>query len=166
MRFSVRHIFKSSIIIAGVFILLRVLTANAADDKKDMGGWEEDSPYNQLYNPFEFESFKGSVLEIKEVVPMTGMSPAVALVVEESENETVLVHLCPRWFANPEDIGIKKGDQVKIKGAWCEINGEDIFMASKVKKGDFFEFKVRLTKNGKPFWIMTPEELARERASD
>ncbi len=30
-----------------------------------------------------------------------------------------------------------------------------------VHKGNYFEFKVRLTKNGKPFWVMTPEELAR-----
>ena len=38
-------------------------------------------------------------------------------------------------------------------------------MASKIKKGNYFEFKVRLTKNGKPFWTMTPEELSRERAA-
>jgi hypothetical protein len=36
-------------------------------------------------------------------------------------------------------------------------------MASKVKKGDHYEFKVRLTKDGTPFWTMSPEELARER---
>jgi len=41
-------------------------------------------------------------------------------------------------------------------------------MASKIKKSDSdtFEFKVRLTKNGLPFWTMTPEQLAKERASD
>jgi len=36
-------------------------------------------------------------------------------------------------------------------------------MASKVKRGNDFEFKVRLTKDGTPFWTMTPEQLARER---
>ena len=49
---------------------------------------------------------------------------------------------------------------------WAEIDGKDVFMASKIKKGDFFDLKVRLTKNGKPFWTMDPEELARERASE
>jgi hypothetical protein len=34
-----------------------------------------------------------------------------------------------------------------------------------IKKGDYGKLKVRLTKNGKPFWAMTPEELARKRAS-
>ena len=37
-------------------------------------------------------------------------------------------------------------------------------MASKVKKGDYFEFKVRLTNDGTPFWTMSPEDLKRERA--
>ena len=31
-----------------------------------------------------------------------------------------------------------------------------------LKKGLDFEFKVRLTKNGKPFWTMAPEELEKE----
>jgi hypothetical protein len=75
------------------------------------------------------------------------------------------VHLCPTWFAKPEDVGVKPGDRVTVKGCWAEINGKDVFMASKVKKGDIFEFKVRLTQDGTPFWTMTPEQLAKERAS-
>jgi len=35
-----------------------------------------------------------------------------------------------------------------------------------VRKGDSPEFKVRLTKDGTPFWTMTPEQLAKERASN
>ena len=39
-------------------------------------------------------------------------------------------------------------------------------MAAKIKKkgSDVFVLKVRLTSDGKPFWIMGPEELAKERA--
>ena len=54
---------------------------------------------------------------------------------------------------------------MKVKGVWAEVQGKDVFMASKVKKGDYFELKVRLTKDGTPFWTMSPEELARERPS-
>jgi hypothetical protein len=156
----------------GFFVTAAILSVTVmfvlkidAEEKKNMGGWELNSSYNKLYNPYELESFKGTVVDILEIVPIEGMSPAVALIVKESEDEKVMVHLCPRWFADPNDIGIKKGDRVKVKGAWCELDGEDIFMASKVKKGDYFEFKVRLTKNGKPFWTMSPEELAMERSS-
>jgi len=39
-----------------------------------------------------------------------------------------------------------------------------VFLASKVKKGESYEFKGRLTMDGTPFWTMTPEQLAKERA--
>lgn len=136
-----------------------------AEEKKDMKGWEIDSPYNQNYDVKEYEKFRAWVVGFKEESPMSGMSPATIMIVKDGE-ELIDVHICPTWFAKPEDVGIKKGDRVKIKGAWAEINEEDVFMASKVKKGDFFEFKVRLTINGKPFWTMSKDELAWERLPD
>jgi len=134
-----------------------------AADPADKKGWGIDDPYHKLYNPREFEKIKAKVVKVTEVVPMAGMSPATALEVREGSN-TILVHLCPAWFAKPNDIGLKPGEQVTLKGCWAEINGKDVFLASKVKKGDFFEFKCRLTKDGTPFWTMTPEQLAKEQA--
>jgi hypothetical protein len=127
-------------------------------------GWGIDDPYNKLYNPREFEKIKAKVVKVMEVVPMAGMSPATALEVREG-NSTILVHLCPVWFAKPADIGVRPGDLVTLKGSWAEINGKDVFLASKIRKGDSPEFKVRLTRDGTPFWTMTPEQLAKERAS-
>lgn len=135
-----------------------------AAEKRDMQGWGINDPYNKHYDVKEFEKFRAWVVRLKEVVPMPGMSPATALDVRDG-SEIIEVQVCPTWFAKPGDIGVKKGDRVKIKGVWAEINGRDVFMASKIKKGDFFEFKVRLTKDGTPFWAMTPEQLAKERAS-
>jgi hypothetical protein len=153
-----------------IAVLVLVLTAGmaAAADPADMGGWQEDSAYNRLYDPIEMDKFKALVEDVREVVPMPGMSPGVAIEIREGKRgggDRILVHLCPVWFAKPGEIGIKKGDQIKLRGAWAEINGQDVFMASKVKKGDYFEFKVRLTKNGKPFWTMTPEELKKEESA-
>jgi hypothetical protein len=150
------------LIFASGFILGSV---SAAEEKKDMKGWEVDSPYNQNYDVKEYEKFRAWVVGFKEESPMKGMSEATIMIVKDGE-DFIDVHLCPTWFAKPEDVGVKKGDRVKIKGVWAEINEEDVFMASKVKKGDFFEFKVRLTKNGKPFWTMSKEELAWERLPD
>ncbi len=158
---------ESAFIIAVLVLGLTVGTAVAAD-KADMGGWQEDSAYNRMYDPIEMDKFKALVVGVREVVPMPGMSPGVALEVREGKRgggDPILVHLCPVWFAKPGEIGIKKGDQIKLRGVWAEINGQDVFMASKVKKGDYFEFKVRLTQNGKPFWTMTPEELKKEQSA-
>ena len=146
------------------FVIITLLYGTGfAKENKDMGGWETDSPYNQHYNPDEMDSFKGTVVGLETIVPMPGMSPGVAVLVRESKEDITTVHLCPLWFAGPEDVGIKKGDRVKVKGVWAEIDGNDVFIASKIKVGDFFEFKVRLTNDGTPFWTMTPEELEKER---
>ena len=149
------RIFGIVVVVISLFIL------NCSEDGS-RDGWEAGSSYNQHYDVQKFEKIRGWVVDVKKVVPMPGMSPAVALDIKEN-GEIVEVQLCPAWFTAPDEIGIKKGDRVKIKGIKTIINGKEVFMASKIKKGDFFEFKVRLTKNGKPFWTMTLEELSKER---
>lgn len=104
------------------------------------------------------------VIGFKEIVPLPGMSPGVALLVKEPSGEVITVHLGPKWFATPETTGIKRDDKVKIKGVWAEFEGKDVFMAAKISKGDFFEYKLRLSRDGTPFWTLTPEELKKERS--
>ena len=156
-------------IIAAMVIIVAGFIANSARavDEKLMKGWEADSPYNKLYDVKEYEKFRAWVVGFKEEAPMQGMSPATIMIVKDGD-DLIDVHICPTWFAKPEDIGVRKGDRVKLKGVWAEVEGKDVFMVSKIKKGDsdVFEFKVRLTKNGKPFWTMTKEELALERSSN
>ena len=136
-----------------------------AAEEKNMKGWELGSPYNSNYDVKEFEYFRAWVVGFKEEPPMKGMSPATIMIVKDGE-ELIDVHICPTWFSKPEDVGVKKGDRVKIKGVWAEIDEKDVFLMSKVKKGEFFQFKVRLTADGKPFWTMGKEELAWERLPD
>jgi hypothetical protein len=148
------------ILIVGLCLL--GLVSGFAAENRAMNGWELNSPYNKLYKASEMDSFKGTVVDIKEVVPLPGMSPGLALEVSESKKETITVHLCPASFENKKSIRIKKGDRVKVTGVWAEINKKDVFMGSKVTKDDY-SLKVRLTKDGTPFWTMTPSQLAKER---
>lgn len=159
---------RSRVLVLGVgFMIIGLLGSSAAQPPvSNMGGWEKGGAYDRLYNAQELDKIKGTVLKIQEVTPMEGMSPGVALVVEDKDGTKALVHLGPRWFIDPKTMGIQVGDTVKITGCWADIQGQEVFMASKVKKGDQFEFKVRLTKDGTPFWTMSPEELAKERAAD
>lgn len=149
-----------------VYIIVAALTClmSSLAVAQDMGGWEEGGAYNKLYQETERDKLKGYVQKITTVVPMEGMLPGVAAILKDGDGDKVMVHVGPKWFLG-DSIGIKRGDKVKVKGSWAEIDGKDVFMASKIKKGDYFELKVRLTKNGKPFWTMTSEELAKERAS-
>ena len=150
--------------LTAIVVMLLIAPATAkAEGPQDMGGWEKEAPYNKLYDPREMDSFKGNVKEVFTVVPMPGMAPATAILVEEAEDSVNLVHVCPEWFAGPQDIGVRRGDRVNVKGAWAEIDGEFVFMAAKIKKGDFFEFKVRVTSDGTPFWTMSKEEQEKHR---
>ena len=137
-------------------------SCTAAED--GMQGWGINDPYNKHYDLTKYEKFRAWVVGFKAEPPMPGMSPGTIMVVKTG-TQLIDVHICPTWFAKPGDIGVKKGDRVKIKGCRAEIDQREVFMAAKVKKGNYFEFKVRLTKSGQPFWTMTPEELVRERLS-
>jgi len=163
MKKRAAQIFIDMGFIIGIIFSLSVCVH--AGPPENLGGWGIDAPYNQLYDASERDKIRGYVRDIKEVSPMPGMSPGVALVLDESENEQTLVHICPVWYMDQKSLGLRKGDKLKIKGVWAEINGEDIFMAAKIKRGDFFVLKVRLTKDGMPFWVMPPDQLAREKAA-
>lgn len=139
-----------------------VLPATAED--RDMGGWEVDGAYNRHYRNSERDRIKGIVLDIVEIAPMKGMSPGVALKVRDSDEDKVTVHLAPKWYVDRHPLGIRKGDEVRINGVWATVDGEDVFLAAKVKRGEFDEYKVRLTRDGMPFWAMPPEQLAEELA--
>jgi hypothetical protein len=151
--------------LAIVAIMIIGIAFADAEESKDMGGWGIEDPYNQHYDVKEFEKIRAWVKKVKTVVPLPGMSPGLALDVYEGSDDFE-VQIAPVWFIKPSEVGVKPGDRIKIKGVWAEINGKDVIMASKIKKGDYWELKVRLTKNGKPFWTMTPAELAIERAPE
>lgn len=127
-------------------------------------GWEADGAYNQLYDPGRRIRIKGEVFGIKEIIPMPGMAPGIALDIVTSEGERVMAHLGPKWFCPVSTLKVKSGERVRLYGVWAHIGQERVFLAAKLKKGDFYEIKFRLTKNGQPFWTMTPEQLARELA--
>ncbi len=160
MRYSISI---KTVFISLIFFFILPLATHASDNMK---GWELGSDYNDLYNPKDRDRLKGTIKKFVKVTPLEGMSPGTAFLLEEAQDETTLVHLCPEAFAKAKETGLKKGSLVKVKGSWAEIDDEFVFLASKVKKGDHFEFKVRLTSDGTPFWTMTPEQLAKERASD
>ncbi|WP_246287969.1 hypothetical protein [Desulfolutivibrio sulfoxidireducens] len=148
---------------AVTWCLLVGAMAHAGDP--GLAGWEKGGAYDRLFDVSESDSFKGKVLEITEITPMPGMAPGIGLVVEDKKDKRKeTVHLGPKTAVDLDGIALKEGDMVKVVGAWAEIDGKDVIMAIKVKKSEDVELKVRRTKDGFPFWGMTPEELAKERS--
>jgi len=134
-----------------------------AADKQPITGWEAESEYDRLYRPDQYVKLKGTLVEIIEVVPKPGMVPGVGMVFHIRDGERATVHFAPKWFARFLIYGFKKGDNVKVKGCWAEIEGKKFFMASKVRNGEVFEMKFRRTMDGKPYWTLTPEEMIKEK---
>lgn len=159
-----RAVMVALLLAAFPFVFERV--AGGADQAGGLAGWEKGGVYDRHYNLSDFDQFKGVVEDIADIVPLPGMAPGVGLVVLDEGKEQVRVQLGPKAFVDLKTIGLKKGDKVKIKGAWAEINGEDVFMAAKVKKGEFIEVKFRRTKDGTPLWTLSPEEQASEQSQD
>lgn len=154
-RLSILLLIVSCFLITGGFTTTCVAEENYS-------GWEKDSPYNKLYNYKERDSLKGKLLKFKKITPLKGMTPATSFIIKEGD-EHITVHLCPWDYASPKETGLRKGVKTKVKGVWAVIDDEDVFIAAKAKQGDDFEFKVRLTKDGTPFWTMSPEEIAAEK---
>jgi hypothetical protein len=153
------------------FVLSLLLTAlclpgtalAAAKANPNIKGWEKGGEYDRMFDPKEADSLKGRVLKIVDVTPLPGMAPGVALQIEDKKDKSVeIVHVGPKEFVDLGSIGLKEGDQVKVAGAWVEFDGHDVLFAVKVKKGEDSELKVRRTKDGFPYWSMTPEERQRE----
>ncbi len=148
-----------------VLIVFSLVTLAEATEKTGYAGWEKGSAYDGYYNYKERDSLKGKVLQFIEVTPLPGMDPGTAFIMEEG-GEKILVHLCPAAFSSASETGIRKDISTKVSGSWAVIDGKDVLMAAKVKQGDDFVFKVRLTKDGTPFWSLSPEELEKENAAE
>jgi hypothetical protein len=154
----------SKLVLLGVcFLALGMVALAVAQDKQDLEGWGKDSEYNKYYQVSEHDEFKGTVDEITEIKPLPGMAPGIGLKIKDQDGDMVNVQLGPKSLVKVDSIGLKKGDRVKVKGSWAQIGGKDVFMASKVKKSENVELKVRRTKDGMPYWAMSAEELAKEK---
>lgn len=155
-------------------ILLATLTLAACGGGEAKGpqglvGWEQGGEYDQRYDPRELDKVKGYFEEIVEFTPMDGMAPGVGVIMRDrADDELVTVHLGPKDFVakDLEAFGLAPGQKIKVTGVWAEFDGRDVLMASKIKKGEFQQVKVRRTSDGTPYWSMSPEQLAQERASE
>lgn len=127
---------------------------------KDLAGWGMDSAYQGHYDVKQYDAFKGVIEDIITVVPLPGMAPGTALMVLSKWGKLIQVQLGPKSYVDVSVIGLKKADKVKCMGVHATVGKQDIFIASKVKTGEYVQIKLRRTSDGVPFWAMTLAELS------
>lgn len=149
-----------------LMISLQLNGTSYGAEEKDITGWEQGSAFDRLYRPDQYTKVKGTLVEIIDVVPMKGMATGVGMVILLHNGEKMTAYLAPKWFVKFLTYGFKNGDRVKVKGCWAEIKGKKVFLASKVRNGEYFEMKFRRTRDGTPYWTLTPGEMTREKLED
>jgi hypothetical protein len=141
------------------------LLAGAALAGDEYPGWGPGENYCTLYDVAEYDKVKASFVEFVDVTPVPGMAPGAAIVVKDrADGENMTVHVGPKAYVFPKlkALNLRPGQKVKVYGAWAEIDGEDVLLASKVKKTENEFLKVRRTSDGFPYWAMTPEQVKKE----
>ncbi len=151
--------------LATVICLTALLSISAFAADYDITGWEKDSKYDHLYDNTDRDVFKGTLIDVIEITPMSGMSAGIGIIVKDKEDgEKVLVHLGPKGFVEPRIKDLRPGVAVKVYGVLVEIGNEYEYMCAKLKAGEERKYKFRLTKDGTPFWTLSSEDLKREEA--
>jgi hypothetical protein len=138
--------------ILAVFVITITITLTDAQQWKGSGGWGYKSQYQRMFNPQTVGSIKGIVETVEQITPVSGMSYGIRLKVK-TETETLSVHLGPAWFIERQDIEIKKGDTIEVKGSKIVFDEAPAIIAAEVKKGDTV-LKLR-DENGLPVWAGT-----------
>lgn len=145
------------------FCLLTLATTAAYASDMDLKGWEKGGDYDQLYDNTDRDVFKGTLIDIKEVTPLDGMAEGIGILVKDKEDgEKVLVHLGPKDFVESRIKDLRPGVRVKVYGVLVEIDDEYEYMCAKLKAGEERKYKFRLTKDGTPFWSLSPDDLKKE----
>ena len=154
------------LLISVLLFSLQLTGTICAAEERDITGWERGGKFDRLYRPDQYRKLKGTLEEIIDVVPMKGMAPGVGMIIFLHNGEKVTVYLAPKWFARFLAYGFYKGDRVKVKGCWAEIEGKKVFLASKVRNGEYFEMKFRRTSDGLPYWTLTSDQMLMEKLED
>ncbi len=174
LRFMMTFALLTSLILAGLSLPASAAQGDTApQDKANLVGWERSSEYNKLYSQDAFTKVKATMVELVEVTPLPGMAPGMGVLVEVlepvdslAEGEILETHFGPKGHVRFMPYVSKAGDKLTLRGSLVEIDGKKVLLASKIKVNEIFEFKVRRTSDGTPYWTLTPQELIEEKMED
>jgi hypothetical protein len=111
---------------------------------KHSGAWSESSNYEKMCRTDKIETISGDVVSIDEFSPqesegvvrsMFKSDKGIQLMLK-TENETLAIHLGPKWFIENQNFSIEKGDSIKVKGSRITYDGKPALIAFLVKKAD------------------------------
>jgi len=103
-------------------------------EKSDMGGWEWGGPYNRLYVASERDKFKERSWRSRTSPLFPGCRR------EWPSSSGVRTAIRWKFILAPDgssiqEMGIRKGDKVTLKGCWAEVGNKEVFLTPRCRKG-------------------------------
>jgi hypothetical protein len=126
----------------------------------EIDGWQQNSAYNQLFNPKTIVTVKGKIVSIdRKNHPLKGMEAGFAAAIKTDQGEEITVQVGPIWFTSyfKRKWDIQIGDQVEVTGSKIQLNGKPVIMAVQGKKGNLA--MTCRSKAGKPLWDLDVEDF-------
>lgn len=123
-----------------------------------MGGWHYSSPYGQMYFSGIDVTLEGTVVEMSTFTPRPQMMRGSQLILKTSAGQKTL-HLGPEWYVREQELKLKKGDHIVVRGKQVGEGEKSFIIASELKK-DQQTWTLR-DKDGLPYWCanrMTPPQ--------
>jgi len=140
---------KRSLIPAVVALAIPLFFVTIALAGRGMGGWEQGSRYNRMYDPKTVETVRGEVISVDKIVPRKGMSYGLHAVLK-TDMEEISIQIGTGWYLEKQDFKIAKGDTIEVKGSRIAYKEKPAIIAAEVRKGDAL-LKLR-DENGVPAW--------------
>ncbi|MEY3902250.1 MAG: hypothetical protein RL189_1556 [Pseudomonadota bacterium] len=114
-----------------------------------MGGWHYHGAYGQMYFTGKDITLQGKVLETSQFVPQPRMMRGRQIVLQTADGK-INVHLGPEWYVREQDVHLKVGEQLQIRGKLIGEGSKAFVVASEVKKDG--QTWVLRDSEGIPFW--------------
>lgn len=144
--------------LCALIALLALSTAAFAEE--EYKGWGAESEFEALYDTWEHDRVKGKFVKFKDITPLDGMAEGIAIEVRNRDDDQIVTGILgPKDYVGMDhmDYPLRKGDKIKLYGAWAEVDGQEMMIATKIKYKDDSQYKVRRTKDGVAYWNMSAE---------
>lgn len=145
---------RSWMVAAGALAVAGMLTVASAEAQPGPpygrgGGWGPHGKWGRHWNPSTVVSRSGSVVSISKITPYSGMSQGLHVELR-TEKETISVHLGPAWFLENQDLTLKKGDRISVRGSRITFSGKPALIAAEIHRGS--DTLLLRDDSGYPLW--------------
>ena len=114
-----------------------------------LGGWSADGPYATAMNGAKTRDISGVVAR-SQVMKLHGTLSNSQMVVLDSDDGAVTIHLGPAWYMKQQGISLKAGQAVHVTVAEIKLDGKKILAATSLKSGD--KTYALVDANHRPVW--------------